>query len=504
MNMKEKLGLLLMIFAIPFIGTCSSKVMQTKFDSMVREGLHASLVEEQKQGLSQDEFNEYDNIISHLTLAEVCQSNEFGTALKAACEDNNNLKLIETGSYVAGGIGFFLLGFILVGGWFSRFNRYLLLLFFKPGIYGTLLLSCALIVINAGVALATLYYLPVVYFERFFPKLLFLIALGALWGIYVMFRSMFQMVRNAETFVLGVQITEDAQPKLWDYVRGLAKAVGTKPPRNIILGLEPNFYVTEAKVNCSGTKLQGRTMYLSLPLMRILTEKEIRGVIGHELGHFVGLDTKFSTQFYPIYRGTTEAIGGLTNGDSAGMVLALLPVMGVLVFFLNAFSAAESKISRDRELKADKVGAKTADSLALASALLKLHAFSDYWSAIQEKNVEMLRGGRTHIANQSKFFQEIVSELAKPENFKNLGEKKTAHPFDSHPPLSARLTNMQLTIEAVQSSALNLNPTDNGIALLQAPEEIETQASLYQSLILARRLGINLDEQENQSKEMNT
>jgi len=57
--------------------------------------------------------------------------------------------------------------------------------------------------------------------------------------------------------------------------------------------------VTSADVNILGgdTKLEGETLHLSLPLARILTLEEIKGITGHELGHFRGADTYYSLKF---------------------------------------------------------------------------------------------------------------------------------------------------------------------------------------------------------------
>ncbi len=500
--MIAKILLLLMVFAIPIVGISSSKLMQSKFDETVREDFTASLIEEKKNGLSQDEYEKYSAVISQLTLPLLCESDTFGPSLKDSCLNYNLIKSIELGSYVASAIGLLIIFYIFIAGLFARISRYLLLLLFKPGIYVTLFLSCILILINAGITVATLYYLPVVYFGRFYPIMLLIISVGALAGVVKMMGVMFKMVKKVEAFETGIQITKEEQPKLWEHVSHLAKSVGTNPPQNIILGLEPNFYVTEANVNCLGKRLTGRTMYLSLPLMRILNEKEIRSVIGHELGHFIGLDTRFSTQFYPIYRGISEAMEGMQSlssgeNDSSAMILSLIPAMGILGFFLSAFSIAENKISRERELAADKIGAKISDAPALATALLKLHAFSDCWLEIQKKNAEMLQEDGSYIPNQSLTFQSLAQKIANPDLFKSLNDTCTSHPTDSHPPLSIRLTNLGIKIADVQASALNFDSVESGINLFNEAEKIENQISVFQSLLLARRLGIDI---ENTSK----
>src|SRR5207253_136023 len=98
------------------------------------------------------------------------------------------------------------------------------------------------------------------------------------------------------------------EPRLWSFVADAAQSAGVAPPEHLVLGLEPNFYVTEAHVQCLDGELHGRTMYLSIPLARIFSQQELRAVLGHELGHYKGDDTVFSQKFYPIYRGTLDSL----------------------------------------------------------------------------------------------------------------------------------------------------------------------------------------------------
>ena len=100
----------------------------------------------------------------------------------------------------------------------------------------------------------------------------------------------------------------------------------------MVVGLDPNFFVTEARVRCLNGTLSGRTLYCSLPLARILSRAEFDAVIGHELGHFRGQDTQFSQRFYPIYRGTADSLRALGNiGVGGAGLLPLLPAVGVML-----------------------------------------------------------------------------------------------------------------------------------------------------------------------------
>ncbi|MDF5818220.1 M48 family metalloprotease [Pseudomonas aeruginosa] len=72
-----------------------------------------------------------------------------------------------------------------------------------------------------------------------------------------------------------------------------------------MVGLCDGFYVTANRVclQPSGEHLEGRSLYLSLPLLGLLDRAELSAVIAHELAHFAGRDAHYSLRFLPIYQG---------------------------------------------------------------------------------------------------------------------------------------------------------------------------------------------------------
>src|SRR5262249_3948737 len=131
-----------------------------------------------------------------------------------------------------------------------------------------------------------------------------------------------------------------------------------------------NFYVTETEVASLDGLLHGRTLYVSFSLCRILDLNEFRAVLAHELAHYKGLDTRFSREFYPIYRGAAQGIVNVRSTFSGrGVIgrLVLLPAIYTLSYFLRAFAESERRISRERELAADSAAANYTDRKSAAA-----------------------------------------------------------------------------------------------------------------------------------------
>lgn len=476
--MVSRMWLFGLILGIPLIGLAVAEGIRTYFNSELRSVLR-------KQYPNADQAG-----ISVITLDRICEKPDPG--LRDICGTNANLNRMSTSALGAGALGLVLLLAIRVAGSAARNRRRLLLYLFKPGLYLTAVILVVLVLIHAALAIGAIYYGESALIGRIHIGIIAAIGLGALAGVIVIARNMFSLVRKAQTFVIGVNLPQSEAPQLWTRVEQIAQRLGALRPRSIVVGLDPNFFVTEAVVICLSGKLSGRTLYCSLPLCRILSSGEFSAVIGHELGHFKGLDTKFSESFYPIYRGTASSIASLqeTGGEGSGAI-ALLPAIAILSYFFECFSVAESGISRDRELAADQAGASLADSATMASALVKVHAFSGLWGGLQSAAADALKEGKAFV-NASKTYAEAVASSAKPDALAGITDARLSHPTDSHPPLGIRLGSLRVTLDQVSMASLAVSPADPAIDLIPEPERREEEISGAYQAILAQRLGIDL------------
>ncbi len=434
-----------------------------------------------------------------LSLERFCA--EPGAATESACQTYSHVQLLQNASILTLVAGLGLLLAIFLGARIASSNRSLLLGVFSPGIKAVLLALFGLILVQGAIATYGAYIFESTAIHRVHFVLIGGIGLGAFLGAIAMIKAGFSISRRASTSVLGKSVSEADEPQLWKLVKETAARLGATPPKNIVIGLEPNFYVTSADVVVypGASKQPDETLYLSLPLMRILSRDELTAVIGHELGHFRGEDTRFSLRFYPIYAGTGQALAALEGRSEDGAnTLALLPAFAILSFFMEQFAQAERTIGRSRELEADKAGASVASGRALATSLLKIGAFAPLWSSIRSAIVEALNQGKAY-TNVSALYAEVAASSGKPELLDEVAATATTHPTDTHPPTGARIQAMGLSVADLKQDALIINENDSSANLLANLTAIEEELTDVEHRFLLELGAAKLPEDESQS-----
>jgi Zn-dependent protease with chaperone function len=382
------------------------------------------------------------------------------------------LEFVRTASAVTAALGILLIASIAAAGYASRRRRDLLLRFFSPGLYLTLI-GAALLTFAQTIELAYAgYYYESATVGAVHLQFLIVLGIGGVFALVAVTQTILSMFKTAELRILGMVAIPSEQPRLWNEVKELCGFLEAPPPEHIVLGLEPTFFVTESDLTCSGAKLSGRTLFLSLTLSRLLTREELKAVLGHELAHFLGEDTAYTKRFFPVYRGTLTALARLSNrrgNFSAG--LARLPAVAFVGFFYQSFARGEKEVSRSREHTADRVGARVAGAPALGGALVKLHAHVPIWKKVYD-------GFRYHEqafqaeGNAAKAF--IDKAQAQPaEELQRVGTRQIPHPFDSHPTLAERLSALEVQLPDLAVSAAVPPAELSGWSLIQGAEALE-------------------------------
>lgn len=162
----------------------------------------------------------------------------------------------------------------------------------------------------------------------------------------------------------------------YQMVRELAQNAQLPMPKVYVINeSQPNAFAT-------GRNPENAAVAATAGIMRILSERELRGVMAHELAHVKNRDTLISTI-------SATVAGAIASIAQFGMLLGggrdqsgernVNPLVGMLVMFLAPLAASliQMAISRAREFEADKAGAEiSGDPRALASALEKIHHYA--------------------------------------------------------------------------------------------------------------------------------
>lgn len=154
--------------------------------------------------------------------------------------------------------------------------------------------------------------------------------------------------------------------------------------QNASLPMPKVYVINESQPNAfaTGRNPENAAVAATVGIMKILNERELRGVMAHELAHVKNRDTLIST----ISATVAGAIASIAQfgmmfggGHNANGERNVNPLLGILMMFLAPLAASliQMAISRAREFEADRMGADISrDPKALASALEKIHHYA--------------------------------------------------------------------------------------------------------------------------------
>jgi Zn-dependent protease with chaperone function len=269
-------------------------------------------------------------------------------------------------------------------------------------------------------------------------------------AVYAVARVYLSFARTGEEDAEpGARITREEHPAFFAELESVAAQCRSRVPDAVYLMDGRNAAVSEAP-RLLGLLPGKRTLLLGASLVYDSTVSELRAVLAHEFGHFVGGDTRIGGLVYAVRRRAMLLIEALRKSNSGGWAENVsLPYE----LYLEVFFFVTRKLSRTQELLADKLSIAVAGREAHVSELKKsavsFVVANDFWAVEVAPLLEAGVIPRDIERGEVEFERRGLDAYAQQRVEARLFAMPT-DPFDTHPSLAERIA----FAEAVEDAAV--------------------------------------------------
>ena len=252
------------------------------------------------------------------------------------------------------------------------------------------------------------------------------------------------------------EVSEQEAPDLYRIVRELSSKAGKPMPRIYIAPTQsPNAFAT-------GRNERHAAVCCTQGILEILNERELRGVLGHELMHVYNHDiltSAIASAMATVISYLGYALmwaGGSRDERNSGPLGAIGMLLTMILAPIGA-SLVQLAISRTREYDADEDGSRlTQDPEALASALYRIE------NGVQQRPLQ--KNQRT----------ETVSALMIASPF---SAAQVSRLFSTHPPTADRIARLQQMAQEMNPSMTSVSGAGAEAGLSSGPSSSPASAT---------------------------
>ena len=232
----------------------------------------------------------------------------------------------------------------------------------------------------------------------------------------------------------GLRITREQQPRLFELIEAEARAGGEAMPDDVYLTLDDNAGVAQVS-------RRRRVLVLGLPLLHILSERQLRGVLAHEFGHYSGGDTRLGPWIYRTRETIGRTVASLSADEDEDDWWAARLTRQPFIWYGRTFLRITAAISRRQEFAADRCAVGSVGRDAYVAGLERSHAygpgFDAYWAGEVVPVLELGRRPPISAGFQRFIAHERVGQAA-DRHLAAIREVQT-DTYDSHPSMAERI-----------------------------------------------------------------
>ena len=241
--------------------------------------------------------------------------------------------------------------------------------------------------------------------------------------------------------VLGIKVTNDEHPRLFEALRSVADRLKTRPVDIVYLTPSSNIAVTQTGSGPFGLLgTRQRVLQIGMSTLPQLSRDEFHSILAHEYGHFSQNDTFYGRFVFQVSASLATSLAVMSA--AGGFLNYINPFYWFWWLYLRAYTLLANGFSRSREFLADRQAVSAYGKDAFVAGLTKAAVDGVLVESIVTTNIRHLLGQGKAFTNAFEVFRNCHEETAMAESRERLLDRlQRTKPrwLDTHPTFSERL-----------------------------------------------------------------